>query len=455
MEDKKMKLIGLNVTRLYGCFDYSVTFNADVTFIYGMNGCGKTTILNITEAIITGQLFKLFDYEFSKIQLLYAKNRDIKKTKKIEIKFFKQSIIVNFNSCEKEIKKLINSDDSRSLERSARDVFRLYFEEYPILLKIKETFNYVYLPLNRSMIPYENDENYYYLKRYRIRMDPEFIFDMNANDIAMLQIESLIDYHHSKINSTINKISDEFRNNILKSLLEFNQTYDLHTIIREMDLQNNTISNLQKIRTDYIKMLKELELLSLTEEEKFNQFFDMFIGEFIKYQQESGSISPIELMLKFQEISKIKKSLNIAEKMEQRKALVRRPIETFLTTMNDFIGNSEDSKKINIDSMGRIFFTTKYNRNPIRIQHLSSGEKQLITFFANLIFNVKSNSSGIFVVDEPELSLHLSWQKIFIEKTLGINKNIQLIFATHAPEIIGNRRNKMYKLEKKYTKVEE
>lgn len=43
-----MKLIGLNVTRLYGCFDYSVTFNADVTFIYGMNGCGKTTILNIT-----------------------------------------------------------------------------------------------------------------------------------------------------------------------------------------------------------------------------------------------------------------------------------------------------------------------------------------------------------------------------------------------------------------------
>ena len=103
--------------------------------------------------------------------------------------------------------------------------------------------------------------------------------------------------------------------------------------------------------------------------------------------------------------------------------------------------------------MGRVFFKTKYSNKPISIQYLSSGEKQLVTFFANLIFNVKSNSSGIFVVDEPELSLHLSWQKIFVEKTLEINKNIQLVFATHAPEIIGKRRDKMFKLEKEYTGV--
>lgn len=57
-----MKLVGLTIHKLYDCFDYNVKFNEDVTFLYGMNGCGKTTILNITEAIITGQLFKLFDY---------------------------------------------------------------------------------------------------------------------------------------------------------------------------------------------------------------------------------------------------------------------------------------------------------------------------------------------------------------------------------------------------------
>ena len=54
------------------------------------------------------------------------------------------------------------------------------------------------------------------------------------------------------------------------------------------------------------------------------------------------------------------------------------------------------------------------------------------------------------MIDEPELSLHLYWQKIFVEKILDINKNVQLIFATHAPEIIGNNRNKAFKLKKKY-----
>ena len=118
--------------------------------------------------------------------------------------------------------------------------------------------------------------------------------------------------------------------------------------------------------------------------------------------------------------------------------------------MNEFVENGEDRKKIDIDEVGRIFFKTKHNKK-IEINNLSSGEKQLLTFFANLIFNVKESSSGIFVVDEPELSLHLSWQKMFVDKTLEINENIQLVFATHAPEIIGRRRDKMVKLEKKYS----
>ena len=122
--------------------------------------------------------------------------------------------------------------------------------------------------------------------------------------------------------------------------------------------------------------------------------------------------------------------------------------------MNSFIESSEDGKEICIDNDGRIYFKTQYSNERISIQRLSSGEKQLITFFANLIFKVKDGTSGIFVVDEPELSLHLSWQKIFIDKVLEINKDIQLVFATHAPEIIGRRRDKMYKLEKHYTKVE-
>lgn len=36
-----VKLVGLLINDLYGCYNYNVKFNTDVTFLYGMNGCGK------------------------------------------------------------------------------------------------------------------------------------------------------------------------------------------------------------------------------------------------------------------------------------------------------------------------------------------------------------------------------------------------------------------------------
>ena len=93
---------------------------------------------------------------------------------------------------------------------------------------------------------------------------------------------------------------------------------------------------------------------------------------------------------------------------------------------------------------------TENSSDMISVHYLSSGERQLLIFFANLIFAVDNTKNGIFVVDEPELSLHLSWQKIFVESAIKINPNIQMIFATHSPEFVGKYRDRMFKLEKKY-----
>ena len=82
----------------------------------------------------------------------------------------------------------------------------------------------------------------------------------------------------------------------------------------------------------------------------------------------------------------------------------------------------------------------------ISIHDLSSGEKQIITFFAYLIFGLPNTNQSIFIVDEPELSLHLNWQRKFVDSIMSINKSVQLIFATHSPEMIGRHRNKAVKL---------
>ena len=43
----------------------------------------------------------------------------------------------------------------------------------------------------------------------------------------------------------------------------------------------------------------------------------------------------------------------------------------------------------------------------------------------------------IFLADEPELSLHISWQRKILSSVLAINPNAQIVVATHSPEIAG------------------
>lgn len=443
-----MKLLSLQIRKLYGHYNYdNIIFNSDVTFIYGLNGCGKTTVLNITEAIITGQIYKLFEYDFEKIILSYAPKSNMNNKKEIVILKTASTMIVMFENKEYEIE--YSSEFVK--ENRSKDNFekvRYYFNKYEFLAKIRKIFNYVYLPLNRSSVVYDFDDDgiYYYRRNRHFYVDDSFNEPENK-DLAMIQIEKLIEESCRKINSQISYISDRFRNNILKSLLDVNEQYiDSDNLLNEIIRQKANTSSIRQTKVAYIKMLKDLSLISKDEETNFEKFFDEICDDINKNKDKIS----VTTLLKMNEVIRIKKIVSLAEETEKQKANIRKPIEKFIETMNDFINNGEDEKEIRINPMGRVYFTTRYNKNPISIQYLSSGEKQLITFFANLIFKVKSSTSGIFVVDEPELSLHLFWQKIFVEKTLEINKNIQLIFATHAPEIIGKNRNKMFKLEKKY-----
>ncbi len=48
----------------------------------------------------------------------------------------------------------------------------------------------------------------------------------------------------------------------------------------------------------------------------------------------------------------------------------------------------------------------------------------------------------IFIIDEPELSLHPKWQSSFLEKIQNILPDqVQLIFASHSPLIVSNNDN--------------
>ena len=76
--------------------------------------------------------------------------------------------------------------------------------------------------------------------------------------------------------------------------------------------------------------------------------------------------------------------------------------------------------------------------NECTIEGLSSGERQLLVIFAHSFFN----QNNIFIIDEPELSLHLGWQEKLAEAMFSANPYSQFILATHSPEIIAGNKNK-------------
>ena len=83
------------------------------------------------------------------------------------------------------------------------------------------------------------------------------------------------------------------------------------------------------------------------------------------------------------------------------------------------------------------------------LRDLSSGEQHEVVLLYELIFNAKPDT--LVLIDEPEISLHVTWQKAFLDDLIQIIElqQIQVLIATHSPQIINNRWDLVYNLADK------
>jgi ABC-type glutathione transport system ATPase component len=65
---------------------------------------------------------------------------------------------------------------------------------------------------------------------------------------------------------------------------------------------------------------------------------------------------------------------------------------------------------------------------------LSSGEKQMLAILLTVL--VEDHEPYVLFMDEPEVSLHIEWQKRLIELILELNPHVQIILTTHSPAVI-------------------
>jgi predicted ATPase len=70
----------------------------------------------------------------------------------------------------------------------------------------------------------------------------------------------------------------------------------------------------------------------------------------------------------------------------------------------------------------------------IGLARLSSGEKQLL----RILIDTLLAASNSFILDEPEISMHVDWQRVLISSMRQLSPDAQFIIATHSPEIMAD-----------------
>ncbi len=75
----------------------------------------------------------------------------------------------------------------------------------------------------------------------------------------------------------------------------------------------------------------------------------------------------------------------------------------------------------------------------VPVSQLSSGEQHLVAIFSQLLF--ATHTGSLVLIDEPEISMHMSWQHAFLEdvERVASVSDLQVILATHSTGIINGR----------------
>lgn len=113
------------------------------------------------------------------------------------------------------------------------------------------------------------------------------------------------------------------------------------------------------------------------------------------------------------------------DKINERKNL-------FISLVNECF--AETGKVLSNDFTKLVFL--KDNAIGIYPKELSSGEKQLLIILLTVL--LERGEEYILMLDEPEISMHISWQYKLIDMILQLNPNVQILLTTHSPMIFSD-----------------
>lgn len=120
---------------------------------------------------------------------------------------------------------------------------------------------------------------------------------------------------------------------------------------------------------------------------------------------------------------------------------LNRLLHRFVNLINGFL--IDKKLQANVTRGVNIISDTEVVLSP---QNLSSGEKQLLLLFSNVL--TASSLGSLFIIDEPELSLNIKWQRHLIDALLELTQdnNCQFLLASHSFELLAKHRERVVEL---------
>ncbi|RWX53801.1 AAA family ATPase [Photobacterium chitinilyticum] len=410
--------------KVHGYLNFDIFFKEDINFLVGHNGCGKTTALKLIMALLTPDIKELarIPFESCSIDFIVAKTNKLAsiRVNKDDFKLYLMSSL-SPERFEYGIESIINDD----------------FDSSEMISSIAKLANPILISLDRK---FSNSENNYKI-RFKHQIwpdDPYLIHDDEVID-PLSDVKSLIKNEIRSIDRK-NIVEDErlkdkilidafnvievsngfsFDNDFKLSDLEVKRSV-ITNALESLSLRNKNLINVQEATDKYFYELKKnVNELKRFENDKNKMSKMRYIEAMTFMFANKPQITRIDNLVKFIRSSQLNKT----------KAYEK--VDLFESIVNSFF--SQTGKKISIKT-GNLKINV--NGTDIEVNSLSSGETQIITLFAHIIFNRRLLSKASFMIDEPELSLHLAWQEMFVDSLKKANANLQVILATHSPAII-------------------
>lgn len=442
---------GFYAKEVFGYLDFKIDFNQDLSFLVGGNGSGKTTALKLMNALVNPNFKELVQIPFKKCELTVTQDKvDIT----ITASMHEEQIHLSVSGCDSvlglpssassEFELLGNREDK--LEELIDDINRRN-AEHEVVKEISKISSPIFLGLDRRRdTSGTNQQDYFHerelwMHKKSARFGRARRLIKGSIGASLMDTEMLVQHSYRRIRELENNQSRKLRDKILLSSFQYSKfdEKNLHNEIAQWSGQEKAglIAKQKEIKEAISNIVGEDSSLS-TEVDKF---FEDISNLFEKIKNRNDGFS-IEWLVNKAQIERMKSIVDIIDDHKSKVDQYYKPINNFLNTVNGFY---EDSNKLlKIDAVGQLVVQRPDGKD-CTIEGLSSGERQLLVIFSHAFFNRKPNKSNVFIIDEPELSLHLGWQEKFAETIFSINPSSQFILATHSPEIIAGNKHKAMK----------